>query len=120
MDWRNKHFALDAVFPAPRDAVLAAGRTFAAESLPSWQHLPPEQARALADWRPAWKNRRSGFQLFMKLVVILWMINLAVLLVVLPLIGLIGGTFYLPLGGDGEITVSSPWGRVVSALILII
>ncbi len=36
MDWKYKHFHQERVFPAPRDLVTEAGRTFMAESL-GWQ-----------------------------------------------------------------------------------
>jgi hypothetical protein len=36
MDWKYKHFHQDRVFPAPRDVVSEAARTFMAESL-GWQ-----------------------------------------------------------------------------------
>jgi hypothetical protein len=37
MDWKNKHFAREAVFQAQRDLVFEAARSFAAESLVGWQ-----------------------------------------------------------------------------------
>jgi len=36
MNWKYKHFLQERVFPAPRDAVVEAARTFMAESL-GWQ-----------------------------------------------------------------------------------
>lgn len=36
MDWKYKHFHQERVFPAPRDVVFGAARTFMAESL-GWQ-----------------------------------------------------------------------------------
>src|ERR1700694_5125938 len=36
MDWKYKHFHQERVFPAPRDLVFEAARTFMAESL-GWQ-----------------------------------------------------------------------------------
>src|SRR3989442_3513088 len=36
MDWKYKHFHQERVFPAPRDLVFDAARTFMAESL-GWQ-----------------------------------------------------------------------------------
>ena len=36
MDWKYKHFHQETVFPAPRDLVFEAARTFMAESL-GWQ-----------------------------------------------------------------------------------
>ncbi len=36
MDWKYKHFHQERIFPAPRDLVFEAARTFMAESL-GWQ-----------------------------------------------------------------------------------
>ena len=47
MDWKYKHFHQERVFPAPRDLVTEAARTFMADSL-GWQitntteGLPPK------------------------------------------------------------------------------
>jgi hypothetical protein len=201
MDWKNKHFKLEAVFPAPRDMVLAAARAFAAESLAAWQiadtpdgfeargssffhaatakfriepasggtnaavellverasplgfmlfdiggyydaqlrkwfdgiqlclyqrlisgveHQSADKNKAFADWRPDWKSKRSGFERVIKTLVIVWTVIFCLFLVIMPVIGLVSGNLYLPLGGDGGFTIHGPWARTISGLILMI
>lgn len=67
-----------------------------------------------------WKNRpNAGFNRIFTAILILWVIILVAYFFVLPAIGLLTGSLYLPGRGGGR-TIHGIWARILSATILTI